>query len=315
MIKQILALFVSIASLLSSPALANKEEKLALDATHILIGKVKKVESYYDVNKWGDELIFSKVTVKVKKKIKGKVDDYVSFVVEGGSVAEITLKVSNYPLFKEDEEIKLYLKKVGPIFHYVASETLETMEVQAKPPKKPGGKEKCCKTFASWPQPNVPYYVNPSNHDVTRACAINDINAGASLWNDVSGINMTYSGTTGDAEVSQNFRNVIFFREAASGSTIAATYTWYTRRGRQIVEFDMIFYDSWQFYSFVCAGGSCNDDGFYIEIIAAHELGHAIGIDHNRCQSSIMYPYADYCGTSLLSPDDTACAAKLYGEN
>lgn len=315
MLKRIFVLFVALSLFLSFPVSAKKAKEVETEATHILVGKVKKVESYYGVNDWGDVLILSQVKVKVERKVKGKMEDSVSFVVEGGTVGDMTLKVSEYPLFTEGEKVKLYLKKINYFFNFIKSEKLEAARARGgNPDKKPkGGDDKCCKTFAHWPEPNVLYYINPDNDDgLTQNCVKSDINAGAAAWNSASSINLTFDGTIGSTQVNQNFINEIFFRDTASGSTIAVTYTWYYRKGRRIVEFDMVFYDgAWEFSSLTCRDG-CSL-GFFVQTIAAHEFGHAIGIDHNRCKTSIMYPYADRCAdNTALSDDDIACVSNLY---
>ncbi len=315
MLKRIFIVFVALSLFLSSPVLAKKIKGVEIEATHILVGNVKKVDSYYGVNDWGDVLILSQVNVKVERKIKGKMEDSVSFVVEGGTVGDMTLKVSEYPLFTEGEKVKLHLKKIDYFFRFVKSEKLETAKARGgKPDKKPkGGGDKCCKTFAHWPETEVPYYINPANNDINNPdCVTDDIIAGAEAWNSESSINLTFAGTTATKVVDHNYTNEIFFRDEASGSTIAVTYTWYTRRGRKIVEFDMVFYDgAWEFFSLTCGNGCI--EGFFVQTIAAHEFGHGIGIDHNRCKTSIMYPYAEFCAeNTALSDDDKACVSNLY---
>lgn len=314
MAKRVFIISLAVIFLMVMITSADKVDKTSKEATHIVVAKVKKVHSYYEFNPWGDFLIFSRIDVKVEKKLKGEMEDDVSFIVEGGSVGELSLKVSSYPLFTEGEKIRLYLNKKETVFEYVDSEILEEAEARGNQDKKPPKETGCCKTFASWPLNDVPYYINPANNDMSDPWAEADIVSGAGEWNSVSGISLFCIGFTGTDVVNQNFNNEIFFRSVSSGDTIAVTYTWYYRKGKQIIEFDMVFYDYWNFFSLENAPGSC-DGGFYLKVIAAHELGHAIGIDHNQCLDSIMYPYAVYCGDELLSPDDAACAIKLYGEN
>jgi hypothetical protein len=313
--KRLITIFLALILFLSFPVLGTKIHKLSLDATHVLVGKVKNVYSYYDGNEWGDYLIFSRVDVKVEKKLKGKTNDAVSFVVEGGTVGEMSLKVSNYPLFEEGEKIKLYLKKVKQVFHFLGR---EKMDAKGGKPGKPDKESKgggCCKTFAKWPVGSiVPYHIDaPNNDGLSNNCVVNDIVNGANAWSDVSaGINLTHDPSAGYGAVVQNYINDIIMRPESSGSAIAVTYTWYLRKGRQIVEFDMLFYDEiWTFFSLSCSSGSC-DGGFYVETIATHEFGHGIGIDHNRCQTSIMYPYADYCTNNTLTTEDETCVSNLY---
>jgi hypothetical protein len=313
--RYVFVFFLFLSLVLNFSALAEKVDKLTDEATHILIAKVKKVESYYGTNKWGDHLIFSKVDITVEKKLKGRAEDFLNFVVEGGTVGDLSLKVSEYPVFTEEVRLKFYLKKVGEEFQYIHSEEVEGAGLFGKAVKPPSpSKLPCCKTFASWPDPNVSYFINPSNEDTGRECAVSDVSAGASAWNGVCGINLAYAGYSPTSIINPYDDNVVFFREDSNGNTIAVTYTWYTNRGRKIIAFDMFFYDgAWNFFSAQC-GGSC-DYGFYIQGIAIHELGHAIGLDHNQCTTSIMYPYASYCENENISSDDMACAARLYPAN
>jgi len=107
-------------------------------------------------------------------------------------------------------------------------------------------------------------------------------------------------------------QNTVFFRKAKGGRTIAVTYIWYIRTTGIIIEFDMLFYDGWKYFSFDGSCSSARNGGFYLSVIAAHEFGHAIGLDHNGCTDSIMYPYADYCDTNLVQNIDKDCADTIY---
>ena len=307
---------------ISFPVQADRIDKRADEATNIVVGKIKQIKSFYATNKWGDNLIMSEVTLKVDKVHKGDQVDEVTFIVEGGTVGDIVLRVSSVPLFEEGEELILFLKKKNGRFEYLDSKRFDASgaKVKPSPPSKPT--LPCCKTFASWPDDldSVDYHINPLNLDMSADCTVSDIEAGAIVWNSASpGINLKYAGPPTSTTNSNNGENVIFFRDdprqdGLSGGTIAVTYIWYTRKGGKILDFDMIFYDQWAFFSFICTQTCQGEDGFYLQTIAAHEFGHAIGLDHNRCTDSLMYPYADYCETNSLTTNDTACVQSLYGQ-
>ena len=326
--KRLIIMSVALTFLLciSFPVQADRIDKRADEATNIVVGKIKQVKSFYATNKWGDNLIMSEVTLKVDKVHKGDQVEEVTFIVEGGAVGDIVLRVSSVPLFEEGEALILYLKKKDSRFEYLDSNRFEASGGKAKPspPSKPPTLP-CCKTFASWPsQSTVDYYINIDSNtaddplDSQPDCAVFDIEAGAGAWYDASGINLDYLATTTSTTISELDANVIFFRPPNdnSGSTIAVTYTWYYIKGRKIFAFDMVFYDKWAFFSKIC-GPTCPTinypKGLYLQTIAAHEFGHAIGLDHNRCADSLMYPYASYCDGYLLSVNDETCAQSLYG--
>jgi len=293
--------------LLSFPIQATKVHQKDIEATHIVIGTVESVMGYFDVNEWGDELIYSLVEVRVEKNLKGQAENFVSFSTEGGQAGDLALQVSESPAFSCGEKVKLYLKKDGEKYSYFDHDSLE------KPEKPFAAEPGCCATFARWPAEMEPvrFYINPANGDVSPSCAVDDIISAADSWRQA--ILLDYAGATNTTRVKQNFANEVFFRKAKSGSTIAVTYTWYYTSTGQIIEFDIAFYDkAWKFFSLEC-DQDCNE-GFYIQSIAAHELGHGIGLDHNDCPASLMYPYADFCETKLQSSADIACAKALYGK-
>ncbi len=302
--KAALFAFLSFVLLLSFPTQASKVHLKEFEATDIVVGNVVDVNGYFDVNDWGDELIFSRVEVEVEKNLKGKAERAVVFSVEGGQIGDLTLKVSEFPSFSQGEKIKLYLKKDAGKYSYLNHEKLDKSDRRTPPSRDTN----CCATFAHWPVMPVYYLINPANSDVSPDCAIRDIDAAAASWTPLQFSNLGYTGAT---RVKQNYFNEIFFRKGKSGRTIAVTYTWYYVSTQEIIEFDMALYDgAWKFSSLDC-GQACNG-GFIIRTIAAHELGHAIGLGHNDCAASIMYPYASYCETNLPTGEDIACARTTY---
>ncbi len=299
--KKLSILFLIFLLLLTFQGLADKTVKDVEDATHILVGEVTGIEGYYDYNEYGDYLIFSRVTVRVDKELKGRAEKFVSFSIEGGEVGEMGLRVSNTPVFKKGQVHKFYLKKLNAVYKLLKQERIS-------PEAKPAAG--CCATFARWSSNQASFLLNPNCNDMSTDCTIGEIDRGSSSWQPV--FNLIITGYTSMTKVKQDYQNIVFFRKAKGGSTIAVTYTWYNRSTGLILEFDMMIYDGWKYFNFdnTCTA-ACNG-GFYLSVIAAHEFGHAIGLDHNDCTTSIMYPYADYCDTALVQPADRTCADTIY---
>jgi matrix metalloproteinase-20 (enamelysin) len=77
------------------------------------------------------------------------------------------------------------------------------------------------------------------------------------------------------------------------------------------VDADIVFWDGgFRFF----AGTSGCSGGFYIEDIAAHEFGHALGLGHSTVTSATMYPSTSACNTAnrSLDADDVAGVRALY---
>ncbi len=299
--KKYVVLFIALIFLGSFPLAGDKNVRDLEEATHILVGEVAEVTGYYDYNEYGDYLIFSRVKVRVERELKGRAEKFVSFSVEGGEVGELGLRVSNTPFFKKGQVHKLYLKKINAVYKLVKQE-------QVRPEARP--QTDCCATFARWPSSTATFFLNPNCNDMSSTCTHSEIDRGAGAWQPT--FTLAIGGTTSMTKVRQDYQNIVFFRKVKGGSTIAVTYTWYNRTTGTIIEFDMMFYDGWKYFSYdnSCTG-TCNG-GFYLSVIAAHEFGHAIGLDHNDCIDSIMYPYADYCETGLVQNADRTCAETIY---
>ena len=83
-----------------------------------------------------------------------------------------------------------------------------------------------------WGTRTVNYYINPANNDVSEAAAEAAIQAGAATWGSQSAADFRfyYMGRTNGTAAMNNGKNEVFFRNVASGSTVAETYWWSRRR-------------------------------------------------------------------------------------
>jgi hypothetical protein len=167
-------------------------------------------------------------------------------------------------------------------------------------------------TYSSWGTLNVSFYVNPSNLDVSASAATSAVQAGMDAWNTQSGtaFRFNYAGQVSTTTTGYDNKNVVVFRNQSNGSTIASTYVW-TSNGL-LRDADIVFWDGGR--TFFTGAAGCASGGAYIEDIATHELGHALGLQHSSSADATMYSSYSSCSTGMrtLSADDVAGAQALY---
>jgi hypothetical protein len=163
---------------------------------------------------------------------------------------------------------------------------------------------------STWAQSQTPYYVNSANLDLPGLSALTAVRSGADAWQQQSGaFRFAYTGPSSQTTTTYDGINLVLFRNASSGSAIATTYWWSS--GSRIVDADIVFWDgAFKFF----AGSSGCSGGFYIEDIAAHEFGHALGLGHSASTSATMYFSVSYCsaGNRTLDADDITGVRALY---
>jgi hypothetical protein len=166
-------------------------------------------------------------------------------------------------------------------------------------------------TGVAWNVRAVPYAINTTNLDLPESAVEPAVRAGADVWPAQSNasISLQYTGRLDQTTTGNDGVNLVVFRNASSGSAIATTYWWSS--GGRIIDADIVFWDAaFRFFS----GSTGCSGGFYIEDIAAHEFGHAIGLGHSTTTGATMYPSVSSCnaGNRTLDADDIAGARFLY---
>jgi len=168
-----------------------------------------------------------------------------------------------------------------------------------------------------WKSTPVNYSINPTNTDglseefvtqtVSTAAETWDAETTTELFNDNYVID--YSAQYGV----QDYKNSIAFDTYPQANAIAVTSVWYTRKGKQIVEFDIVFNTNFDW-------GNADLDATKMDLqnIAVHELGHSVGLADiytDPCSTVTMYGYSTEGETSkrTLGTADITGLESMYG--
>jgi len=182
---------------------------------------------------------------------------------------------------------------------------------------KPGKTETCYKLMGvKWSNVPVNYVINPVNSQALSADFITSaIFNSAETWDSETSQELfsdSYSLDTSAKYGIQDFKNVLEFGDYGNNNVIAITSVWFTRKGKQIVEFDQLYNTRFQWGDAIV-----NPEKMDLQNIATHELGHAIGLDDiysASCSSVTMYGYSTEGETSkrTLEQPDTIGLQKMY---
>jgi hypothetical protein len=80
-------------------------------AERVVVGRVVSVKGVWQENEYGDRLIVSVVRVTVDETLKGQPQQELEIEVEGGTIGDLTLRVSDLPAFTQGERAVFYLTR------------------------------------------------------------------------------------------------------------------------------------------------------------------------------------------------------------
>jgi hypothetical protein len=162
--------------------------------------------------------------------------------------------------------------------------------------------------FTHWGSSNIYWYLNTAGQGSGKTTAIQ--NALAS-WTNVANADHTliYVGTTSAGWATDGQNTVLWASgNGCTGSCLALTALT-LQSGQVIVESDITFNSSYTWQT--------NGSDYDTEAIAAHELGHSLGIHHTElttAEPTMTYYYIGTAGRTLESDDSAAlqCAHDVY---
>ena len=85
----------------------------AKGAGRVVVARVAAVRAQFETNRFGDQLIVSHAVLEVLETLKGAPAASLNVAVEGGTVGDLTLKVSDLPSLAEGERAMFFLDAAG----------------------------------------------------------------------------------------------------------------------------------------------------------------------------------------------------------
>ncbi|XP_053561036.1 collagenase 3 [Bombina bombina] len=209
---------------------------------------------------------------------------------------------------KGSKSMEMKLKEMQSFFGLEVTGTLDedTMEIMKKP--RCGvpdiGQYNFFPRKLKWPRYNLTYRIENYTPDLPSADVDRAIKRALKVWSDVTPLNFTRL-RTGTADIMISFgkkEHGDYYPFDGPNGLLAHAFPPGEKIGGDT------HFDDDEFFT--------NDyKGYNLFIVAAHEFGHALGLDHSNDPGSLMYPVYTFAETNsfVLPDDDVQGIQTLYG--
>jgi hypothetical protein len=248
-------------------------------------------------------IITSRAIVIVEKVVQGTLPgDQVAIRYEGGTVGDLTLRVSNQPFLVEGMRLRAKLAPGEDGDYLIPNPDTDftVLEGEIGVTWVPTGDK--------WPVGSIPVPIQIYANTGDVANESTAVQNAMATWTAAacSYFQYTYAGGAACLADTYDGTNCVLWVPGTSGSTLATSHWWYDL-ANNILETDIKFYDGhlWS----TTTPPTSND----IESVALHELGHSLGLDHTPISAAVMY-YQITTGTMKrsLHSDDLNGVCALY---
>jgi hypothetical protein len=111
-------LFLILAATLAVPPAATAQGSPPIDiperiagADRAVVARIQRVTARLERNEWGDELIVTHARLTVEEALKGDLPETLTVAVEGGTLGDLTLRVSDLPVLRAGERAVFLLRE------------------------------------------------------------------------------------------------------------------------------------------------------------------------------------------------------------
>jgi hypothetical protein len=155
-----------------------------------------------------------------------------------------------------------------------------------------------------WASSSFPVHYTIDRRVAAIADGQRQIDRAFAAWTAVSDAAVTFQsdGIADNMQAGQNGHNSISMTDNlfANQNFIALTTHWYDDRSGLMTEAD------------IQLDPMASGNGYNLQQLVEHEVGHVLGLDHSAVISSVMYPYVGRGGPSDLDSDDRVAIASMY---